>query len=234
MKTSNALLLLLLIISISFISSVPLVVNLKLRSRDFELDKDAGRYDHRKFSEVKFISLKGLSSVVLIPSDSLAVEIEASQWQDFRTDRSGDTLIVALISRTISGLKSPDFKVYVPAVERIICTDSHIDLKGSVTREGARSFTVDLINSQLVLQGRDSRLSPLWQFFDHLVVTGKDSSGISLSPQLQIRKLSLVNVKHTMIDGSRVVIDEINTTHDPKAIVKMKSLHGVIEISADP
>ncbi len=234
MKTSNALLFLLFIISISFISSVPVVVNLKLRNRDFELDKDAGRYDLRKFGTVKFISIKGLSNSILIPSDSMAVEIGTAQGENIRTNRSGDTLFVSCLSRTNSGLNIPDCKVYVPAVERIICNDSHIELKGSFIREGARSYDVDLINSQLVLQGKDSQLAPAWQFFDHLVVTGRDSSGISISPELQIRKLSLVNVRHTMIDGSRVAIDEINTTYDSKAIVKMKSLYGAIEISAVP
>jgi hypothetical protein len=234
MKTSNALLLLLLIISISFISSIPVVVNLKLRSRDFELDKDAGRYDLRKFGTIKFISLKGLGNSILIPSDSMAVEIATGQGENIRTSRSGDTLFISCISRTRSGLNIPDCKVYVPAVERIVCTDSHIELKGSFSREGARSYEVDLINSQLVLQGKDTQMAPAWQFFDHLVVTGRDSSEISISPELQIRKLSLVNVRHTMIDGSRVVIDEINTTYDPKAIVKMKSRRGAIEISAAP
>ena len=55
-----------------------------------------------------------------------------------------------------------------------------------------------------------------------------------LSSQVTIRNLSLVNMKNTVIDGSTVAIDEINTTFDQNAIVKMRSLRGAIEINAAP
>ena len=233
MKTSNLLLLVLFVISVSFISAIPLVVNMKLKGRDFEKDADAGRYDHRKFGAIKFVALKGLTNAVLIPSDSVEVEVETSQRESIVATRSGDTLFITNRSKTIIAANTPTCKVYLPVVEHITCSDSRIELRGSVAPEWGRSYDLDLVNSQLVIQGRAARLAPFRQFFNQLVITGTDSSGISLSSQVGIRRLDLINVRNTLINGSSVDIEAITTTFDPKAVVKMKSVRGVVEISAE-
>jgi hypothetical protein len=127
-----------------------------------------------------------------------------------------------------------NLNLYLPGVEHILCTDTNVELKGAVSPEQARSYHVDLFNSNLVIKGREARSAPYRQFFDQLFVKGTERSEINLSSQLSIRKLDLVNIQHTVIDRSSVAIDEINATFDPKAVVKMRSLRGAVEISADP
>jgi hypothetical protein len=234
MKTSNVLLILLFVISISLISAVPIMFNLKLKNGDFVEARVGGPYQQQKFGVAKFVSLNGLGTVVLVPSDSLMLELEASQSKNITADQRGDTLFIRSDVSENSALARLNLNLYLPGVEHILVTDTNVELKGAVTPEQARSYHVDLFNSNLVIKGRDARFAPYRQFFDRLFVKGAERSEIDLSSQLSIRKLDLVNIKRTMIDGSRVAIDEINTTYDPKAIVKMKSLHGAIEISADP
>ena len=235
MKTSNVLLILLFVISISLISAIPIVVNLKLNNRDFVTDRESSRYELHEFGAARFISLKGLANCILVPSDSLKLEVEASQSNAISTDRRGDTLIIRSDqSNNHAVLYAPNFKLYLPLVERIACYDSNIELNGSVIPKGARSYRIDLYNSKLVIKGRDAGLAPYRQFFDQLFVTGANDSGVDLSSLVTIQNLNLVNINNTVIDGYSVAIDEINTTFDPKARVKMRSVHGAIKINAIP
>ena len=234
MKTSNVLLILLFVISISLTSAVPIVVNMKLKNREFVEAREGGPYKQQKFSATKFISLNGPGTYVLIPSDSLMLEVETNQSKYITADQRGDTLFINNNASKYNALSKPRFNVYLPLVEDVTCTDSNIELKGNLSPELARSYHIDLFNSKLVVKGRDIRFTPYRQFFDQLFVTGTNDSGIDLSSQVTIRNLSLVNIKNTVIDGSSVAIDEINTTFDSKAIVKMRSLRGAIEINATP
>jgi hypothetical protein len=197
-------------------------------------NRETGQYKQQKFGAAKFIFLNGLGSCILIPSDSLMLESEASQSKNITTNRSGDTLVIRNDAPENNELTKPNFKLYLAGAELIQCTDTNIELKGAVIPEQARSYHIDLFNSSLVIKGRDTGLTPYRQFFDQLFIKGKERSQIDFSSQLSIRNLDLVNIQHTLIDGSSVAIDEINTTYDPKAIVKMKSHRGAIEISADP
>jgi len=233
MKTSNILLIVLFVISISLTSAVPIMFNLKLKNGDFVENRETGQYKQQKFGAAKFIFLNGLGSCILIPS-SLMLESEASQSRNITTDLRGDTLFIRSNVSENNVLTRPNFKLYLTGAELIQCTDTNIELKGAVIPEQARSYHIDLFNSNLVIKGRDTDLTPYRQFFDQLFIKGKERSQIDFSSQLSIRNLDLVNIQHTLIDGSSVAIDEINTMFDPKAIVKMKSLRGTIEISATP
>ncbi|HMI65550.1 MAG TPA: hypothetical protein VK517_05915 [Cyclobacteriaceae bacterium] len=233
MKTSNILLIVLFVISISLTSAVPIMFNLKLKNGDFVENRETGQYK-QKFGAAKFIFLNGLGSGILVPSDSLMLESEASQSRNITTDLRGDTLFIRSNVSENNVLTRPNFKLYLTGAELIQCTDTNIELKGAVIPEQARSYHIDLFNSNLVIKGRDTDLTPYRQFFDQLFIKGKERSQIDFSSQLSIRNLDLVNIQHTLIDGSSVAIDEINTMFDPKAIVKMKSLRGTIEISATP
>jgi hypothetical protein len=234
MKTSNILLILLFVISISLNSAVPIVVNVKLKNRDFVEAREGGPYEQQKFGAAKFISLNGPGTCVLIPSDSLMLEVEANQSMYITADRHGDTLFIKTDASKYSAVSTPHFKLYLQLVEYITCTGTNIELSGNLIPEQARSYRIHLFNSKLVIKGRDSGLSPYRQFFDQLFVTGTNDSGIDFSSQVTIRNLSLVNIRNTLIDGSSVAIDEINTTFDPKAVVKMRSLRGAIEINSTP
>ena len=234
MKTSNILLIVLFVISISLTSAVPIMFNLKLKNGDFVENRETGQYKQQKFGAAKFIFLNGLGTGILVPSDSLMLESEASQSRNITTDLRGDTLFIRSNVSENNVLTRPNFKLYLTGAELIQCTDTNIELKGAVIPEQARSYHIDLFNSNLVIKGRDTDLTPYRQFFDQLFIKGKERSQIDFSSQLSIRNLDLVNIQHTLIDGSSVAIDEINTMFDPKAIVKMKSLRGTIEISATP
>ena len=234
MKTSTILLIVLFVISISLTSAVPIMFNLKLKNGEFMENRETGQYKQQKFNAAKFIFLNGLGSGILIPSDSLMLESEASQSKNITTNRSRDTLFIRNDAPENNELTKPNFKLYLTGAELIRCTDTNIELKGAVIPEQARSYHIDLFNSNLVIKGRDTSLTPYRQFFDQLFIKGKERSQIDFASQLSIRNLDLVNIQHTLIDGSSVAIDEINTTYDPKAIVKMKSNRGAIEISAVP
>ncbi len=234
MKTSTILLIVLFVISISLTSAVPIMFNLKLKNGDFVEARDGGSYQQQKFGIAKFVSLNGLGTVVLVPSDSLMLEWEANQSKNVTADQRGDTLFIKSDVSENNALPRLNLNLYLPDVEHILVTDTNVELNGAVSPEQARSYHFDLFNSNLVIKGREARSAPYRQFFDQLVVKGTERSEINLSSQLSIRKLDLVNIQHTLIDGSSVAIDEINTTYDPKAIVKMKSFRGTIEISAVP
>ena len=64
MKTSTILLIVLFVISISLISAVPIMFNLKLKNGDFVEARVGGPYQQQKFGVAKFVSLNGLGTVV--------------------------------------------------------------------------------------------------------------------------------------------------------------------------
>src|SRR6267154_305470 len=202
MKTSTILLIVLFVISISLTSAVPIMFNLKLKNGEFMENRETGQYKQQKFNAAKFIFLNGLGSGILIPSDSLMLESEASQSKNITTNRSRDTLFIRNDAPENNELTKPNFKLYLTGAELIRCTDTNIELKGAVIPEQARSYHIDLFNSNLVIKGRDTSLTPYRQFFDQLFIKGKERSQIDFASQLSIRNLDLVNIQHTLIDGS--------------------------------
>src|SRR5258708_24305758 len=119
MKRSTILLIVVFVIRISLTSAVPIMFNLKLKNGDFVEARDGGPYQQQKFGVAKFVSLNRLGTVVLVPSDSLMLELEASQSKNITADEHGDTLFIRSDVLGDSALPRLNLNLYLPAVEHI-------------------------------------------------------------------------------------------------------------------
>jgi hypothetical protein len=227
MKTSNKILVITFLLSVSLIYALPVAVNIKYKNGDYSIaGSDGVKYVNYSLSPGKLISIDGLKKCVIVPSDSFRIGISEGTQKFIMFKNSGDSLII--ISKT--GLQSDSSKVilYLPftEVEKIISNQSSIELKGSFNKMPTPSYSIDLRRSHLSLQ-----TSAVHQFFNRIHVVSYDSSSLAISKFNHIKELISLNLSQTNINSS-TDIEAFQTRFDPKAIVDVTKNAKGIEINS--
>jgi hypothetical protein len=227
MKTSNKILLALFVISLFFTAAIPVAVNYSYSRKHFYnvQNGESARMETHTFKPVQFISLKDVKNCLVVPSDSLRLDIDNSIADNTQFRMEGDTFLLQqnLQPKQDSGSKS-NITLYLPIIKRMKLLNSEIQLKGSFNPRAralqGRSYEIDLINSQLasVKISEDRRLT---EFFNEISITGKGNSSVDLNTSLRITKLALVNVNHITLAQWGLHISELSVMLSPTTKVQI-------------
>jgi hypothetical protein len=221
MKTSNKILLALFVISVLFTAAIPVAVNYSYRHKHFYTVQkgESAHIQAHTFKPVQFISLKDVKNCLVVPSDSLRLDIDKSIADNTQFRIEGDTFLLQqnFHLKQDSGSKS-NITLYLPIIKGMKLINSEIQLTGSFNPRArdlqGRSYQIDLINSQLasvkISEGRR-----LTEFFNEISITGKGSSSVDLNTSLRIKKLALINVNHITLAQWGLHISELSVMLSP-------------------
>ncbi len=228
MKTSKILLLTLTIIPILFVASIPVTLKWKLNHSDFTIanPQDDFVYHSHKFSQIKFIFLKGVDCVI-IPSDSIQIDIENNKANPLELMQSNDTLTVKLKNQN---KLLPKIRLYLTSMEKIIVDNSKILLRGQLEPMEAKSYNFYISHSsfQTTNISKDAKVS---QFLDKVSIRGSNST-IDLSGSMRIEKLSIIDIEHVEF-SPQVGIEEMEIIFNEKLQVRSVGKDGVTKIVAN-
>jgi hypothetical protein len=191
MKTSNTILLALILLSTILIAAVPITFKYKINKKNYVLvsPNEAFTYDRHIFSGVNYFKITGISNCTIIPFDSVIVEVSKASAENINLRKAGDTLVIIGDPK----LTRLQMRLLLPDNSNIQVSQSQVLLKGEPYRLGAKSYQIELDGSRLFTQLLFSGDTPQ-QFFNTLSVTGKAMSQVHLYGNAQIKKLSLTDI----------------------------------------
>jgi len=226
MITSRKILLVTVLVSLAFVSALPVAIRAKYKNRDFD-NNDRSHYDYYKLNPFTVVSVKYLKNLVITSSDSFRLEVPQKLKNSVTVANARDTLSV--IYNGDGGIYNDSCKVilYLPKSGNIIALESTIELNGGVNEfPPPPSYTFDLHRSHLSLPKLVYH-----QFFDQLHVNGSDSSSLHISGHNHIWDLQLMNLENTVIEQS-VELRKVKTSFEGKAFVETSSSERAIELKS--
>jgi hypothetical protein len=188
MKKSNVVLLSMLGCIVVTIAMIPVMYNLAYQAKKSSL---AGtRYTRRAFDARKIVVLKNLKDVVIIPADTLAVEIDKTQGNPYHIIENGDSLLIMNDDLSPSG----SLMIFLPTGHRIIAFDSRILIKGALQILDPPSVEITLNNSHLysTFIARDPKVT---QVLGRVTINDNGNSIVEFTGRLDIAHLTLRNVR---------------------------------------
>lgn len=224
MITSRKVLLATVLVSVAFVSALPIAINLKYKKLDF-INADKIRYDYYKLDPFTVVSAKYLKNLVIVTSDSSRLEVAQELRNSIKITNTSDTL--SIIYDNDPNQDSSKVILYLPKTGKIIALESIIELRGGVNDiPPPPSYTFDLRRSHLSIP-----TFAYHQFFNQLYISGSDSSTLKILEHNHIWELHLINLQNSFIDSS-VELRSIKTSFEGKAAVNMSSDEDTIEIKS--
>ena len=184
-RTSNYLLLVVvLMIGLLFCSFIA-SVDYKLRNNDFIYsNSDKSLYTRHKFNTRKFVSVRNLSNCMVILSDSVGIEVLNEDRNKFDFLVGTDT-----ISINNSGRSMNRVLLYLPSGTTLFANSSAITVKGSFDFKNQASYEVALTDSELSVSSGDSHT-----FFEDLKVSGFGRSHLTIGSFAHIQNLNVIDI----------------------------------------
>jgi len=225
MKTSNKILLGILLTGFGYLAYAQIALHIKYVNKDFTdpAKYNAFFYDEYKFNHVNHVRLTGLAECNIIFSDSVKLSIEKSDVSYVTFNVRGDTLIIngeyhSGISANQKLYRSPqNVKLYSPAGIDVLAFNSNINIKGNNKHDSGYSYRFDLTGCNLFTRYNNG-IDSLDRYFDNLVINeGKDSQVILF--RNDHFKTVDVALDHSMINDYHAKIERMNITTDSSSVV---------------
>jgi len=225
MKTSNKILLWLLLVVLGYMACAQIALHIKYVNKD---TTDAATYnalifDDYAFNNIKNIKVNGLSSCDIFFADSVKLFVEKSVISYARFRVSGDTLILygvysgGSLADNRFYMSPQRVKLYMPAHINVYALNANIYVRGAGDSNHIHSCRFDIANSGLytrLFYGADS----LDRYFDTLSVTARNNSFVSLFKNDHFNMLN-VNLDHSLINDFHAKIQQSAIAADSNSAV---------------
>lgn len=219
MKTSNQALLLLILTTVAFTISVPLIFRHQLSASNYKtLHSDQSfEFDRKVFGNIRVVLLKHINNATVVPSDSFKIDIEKSGAQAIVMQASNDTL-------EISGHQNSArqrIRVFLPDGIPLSTTESSILVRGALAMFDSLRMHINLSHSRMEIAPafKDEKVPQYW---DHLILSGCDSSSLKISGTAIINRMEVENINELKL-GDRIFVDDLVISYTNKKGVRSTS-----------
>jgi hypothetical protein len=225
MKTSNKILLGILLTGFGYLAYAQIALHIKYVNKDFTdpAKYNAFFYDEHKFNHVSHVRLTGLAECNISFSDTVKLSIEKSGVSYVTFNMRGDTLIVkgeyySDISANHKLYSSPqNVKLYLPAGIDLFALNSNINVKGNNKQDNGHSYRFDLTGCNLFTRYNNG-IDSLDRYFNILNVNARKNSQVILFHNDYFKTLD-VALDHSMINDYHAKIERMNITTDSSSVV---------------
>jgi hypothetical protein len=218
MKTSNIALIALVFTCAFLVISVPLFIHYQLHFGNFSrLQSDQNfDFDRRDFGGIRVVSLTGIHSGLIVPDDSLHVDIERVDSPELLISVTDDTLKIMAKDNS-----SQRVRIFLPSAIRVLASHSGILVRGALDSFDSLQMHIDLSDSRMVVAPvfKDERVP---QFWEHLVLSGADSTTVDFSGGAMIHRLDVQNINELKL-GDRIYVGELTVSYRNKQLVHSTS-----------
>ena len=225
MKTSNKILLGILIICFGYLTYAQFALHIKYVNNDFTdpAKYNAFFYGEYKFKKVSHIRIMGLAECNIIFADSVKLSIEKSGINYVRFHTKGDTLIVnsESYSETSASSKlnrSPqNVRLYLPAGTEVSGLNSNINVKGNNRPDNGYSYHFDLTGCNLFTRYNNG-IDSLDRYFSSLIIKARKNSQVLLFRRDHFDTLD-VQLDHSMVNDYHAKIERMKIATDSSSVV---------------
>ena len=225
MKTSNKILLGILLISFGYLACAQLALHVKYAKQDFTNPGkyNAFFYNEYKFGNIKHVRIRGLAECQVISSDSVKLSVEKSSLNYIKFNISGDTLFIygeypADRSADYKLNRSPqNINLYLPSNSDIYAFNSNINVKGNRIPGNQRSYHFDLTGCNLFTRYRYG-MDSLDRYFDTLIVNARKNSQVILFHNDHFKTLD-IRLDHSLINDFHAKIERANIVTDSSSVL---------------
>jgi hypothetical protein len=223
MKHSNKVLIVIFLLSVSIIFIIPAAVNIQY---SIGRNKQDGMHIYRTLSPVKTIMIKEIPNCLIIPSDSFRIGFSKQIVGKVANSVSNDTLSVTFKSGGHSD--SSEVILYIPIdkVNLIVAYSSKISLRGQIRQNETPSYNFELHHTLIFLPRFIER-----QFYNRLVVDGRENSSLVVSEFNHVKDLTLNNIEKASI-SFLAEIANVKTNFDSKSNVQIIKTNAGTEITS--
>jgi hypothetical protein len=225
MKTSNKILLGVLLIGFGYLAYAQIALHIKYVNNDFTDPEKYNAYfnDEYKFNHVNHVRITGLAECNIIFSDSVKLSVEKSDINYVKFNVSGDTLIVdgeyhSDISANYKLNRSPqNVRLYLPAGTDLFAFNSNINVKGKNKQDNGYSYRFDLTGCNLFTRYNNG-IDSLARYFNSFIVTARKNSQVILFHNDHFKTLD-VQLDHSLINDYHANIEQMNVATDSSSVV---------------
>lgn len=225
MKTSNKILLGILLIGFGYLACAQIALHIKYVNKDFT---DPAKYNsffnnEYKFNKISHVRITGLAECNITFSDSVKLSVEKSDINYVTFNINGDTLIVngeshSVISAINKLNRSPqNVKLYLPAGTDLVAFNSNINIKGNNKQDNGYSYRFDLTGCNLFTR-YNNEIDSLDRYFTDLIVNARKDSQVLLFRNDHFKTID-VALDHSMINDYHAKIERMNITTDSSSVV---------------
>ena len=230
MRTSNKILLALLIVPMAILSIIHVAIFTQYKSGHYitmKAYRDT-RFEKHSFNNIPFIVLSGLDNVNIYPSDTLKLEIEKSERRSLKYKLIGDSLIIqgdSIINKP-DGINeilrfSQEVNLYLPNSEYIKATNSEIRIEPVKDSSQSKSYAFYLNSSSHLSISNNNSQDSSKKYFNKLLINANDNSFVDLSGYLNVHELQLKLSNSSQFDDQNSFINTIDINADKKSTIKL-------------
>lgn len=214
MRTSNKILLSVFLAAVLVFAGIHIALYAKLKRGDFIGAKDMWKLDftRHELSRVKYIVVKGMDNIALIPSDTSWLEIEKKNSSRIRYQVKGDSLIMSGDTTIIRNDGSSQVQkswtnvnIYLPYATTITGDNTEFTLKGSTDSSKAPSYDIALDHEGKIRFAENEWKDSSSRFFKIVNLRADRSSGIELANYAVVDEMNLVLITSSFDDKNAVI-----------------------------
>jgi hypothetical protein len=227
MNKSKIVLLTILLISVTLIASIPISLKGRLAAGNYKIINQQQKFIDVKLSlqHVQRLFIDGVECVI-IPDDSIGLEIADLNILELVPRVSGDTLIIQNKSNTKAKVR-----LFASHVKEIVAHNSTVIFKGSLHPHNSTSHEISLHNS-IVNTLPISMETRVLQFFNTIKVRGVGDARVCLRGSVHIDRLILQDIDSAFSDNM-VILRSFETTFSGKSKISSLSTDGKFLIRAE-
>jgi len=196
MKTSNKIILAIIIVPLLVVTLVNITVYAKYKAGDMVSagSADDKRYTRTSFQNIRHIAIYALNNCRIVPSDSLLLQIQKEASGSLRYEVHGDSLVIHGEPQNGSGRgiepgerNFQDVKLFVPLMASILVDNSSVELSGNADSAKAASYVFSVVNRGSIQVRNSEKLV----YFKGLSIQASKANGIELTAETRVEDLQL-------------------------------------------
>jgi len=230
MRTSNKILLSVILIPMLILTSIHVALYAKYKSGNYVSMKTVveDQFVHNHLKNVHYVVAHGLESFRIIPSDTLQLEVEKYKQGFVRFEVIGDSLVIYGDSTIIRAdsthdiMRSPQqVNLYLPSAEKISTDFCEMTLEISEDSMKAKSYHFDLDNSSNLRFSYNDYKDSSYKYINSLSIKAAHSSSIEFSTYKSIGDLKL-DLSESTFDDKDAQIKKLTITADKSSSITLK------------
>jgi hypothetical protein len=229
MKTSNKILLATLILVMLVLAAIHFGLTSKYKNGEFTttIDKGPGK-DTIAIKPIRFVKIRNLDNVILVPSYSYRLEVEKDMPSYFKYSVSGDTLFVSGDTTGASSHNLDDRRkiyqevsLHLPQMKLIEAENSSLNVTGKNDSTQVGIIRLSLIESRLSFDNH-FHLNDVAEYYGDVFIAAKEHSEIEFSATtLNFRTLACKLDKSVLRDNKTGNIEKFMVTADDSSEVHL-------------
>jgi hypothetical protein len=225
MKTSNKILLGLLLCAFGYLTFAQITLHVKYENNDLISTEqyNAHFYDEHPFENIKHINITSLAMCEILPSATVKLSVEKSSIQYVQYKVAGDTLVITgqypttHSANSILNSSPQNVRLYMPPGVPVQATRANLNVGGNKAMANAGTFNFNLDNCNLFTRYHFYADS-VNRYFNSFIIAAKNQSRIEFYHNDHFKVIQ-AQLAYSSINDYGAKIEQMNITPDSNSTI---------------